>query len=318
MLHRSAGKPILIGLGAAAILAAGAVPVLAVPPEPPGLPAELSTDGRAITVPSTLERLSEETGFKGVTVKATIGDAPATLDTTCPGGEAPDDDVCDLSEVADATATISYRIALTGDIAEDTVVTLTVTATFTPEEGEPEPAEPRTTKITFQAPEPDPTPTPTKPTPTPTKPSPTPTDKGEDDDDKDDDGDSSSSGSESGSSGGSSYTPPAPNASFGGPQSPRIALPPPLAPPSPSVAPQSAPVPQSRLQNNKAPVAQDLTFERMASTQVAWLAALLVAFSVLLTQLRLGRRRVAPGRAYATSGRRVGAHRRPRRGLFGK
>ncbi|GLZ09589.1 hypothetical protein Acsp03_70550 [Actinomadura sp. NBRC 104412] len=317
MLHRSAGKPILIGLGAAAILAAGAVPVLAAPPQPPGLPAELSTDGKAITVPSTLERLSEEAGFTGVTVKATIGDAPATLDTTCPGGATPADDVCDLGAVQDATATISYRIALTGDIAKDTVVTLTVTATFTPEEGEPETTEPRTTKITFQAPDPEPTPTPTKPTPTPTKPSPTPTDEGTDDED-DDDSDSSSSDSESGSSGGSSYTPPVPNATFGGAQSPRIALPPPLAPPSPSVAPQSAPVPQSRLQNNKAPVAQDLTFERMASTQVAWLAALLVAFSVLLTQLRLGGRRGAPGRAYATSRRPVGAHRRPRRGLFGE
>src|SRR5690606_40996390 len=67
-----------------------------------------------------------------------------------------------------------------------------------------------------------------------------------------------------------------------------------------SVAPGQggvATTPQSRLQGNEAPVAQDLTFERMASTQVAWLAALLVAFSLLLTQLRLGRRRVPAGAA---------------------
>jgi hypothetical protein len=108
-----------------------------------------------------------------------------------------------------------------------------------------------------------------------------------------------------------------PNGSFGNAQNPQLALPP-VAPPSPSVAPQAAPTPASRLQNNKAPVAQDLTFERMASTQIAWLAALLVAFSVLLTQLRLGRRRGATARALATTGRPAGNHRRPRRGLFGK
>ena len=54
----------------------------------------------------------------------------------------------------------------------------------------------------------------------------------------------------------------------------------------------------------------------MASTQVAWLSALLVAFSLLLTQLRLGRRRVPAGAAGRV--RPKGAHRRPRRGLFGR
>lgn len=87
--------------------------------------------------------------------------------------------------------------------------------------------------------------------------------------------------------------------------------------PNPSVAPSPNPgaeTPQSRLQGNKAPVAQDLTFERMASTQIAWLAALMVAFSLLLTQLRLGRRRLPAG----APRRPRGTHRRPRGGMFGR
>lgn len=106
-----------------------------------------------------------------------------------------------------------------------------------------------------------------------------------------------------------------PNSSFE-PQNPQVALPS-LQAPSPSVAPSPSPgmeAPQSRLQGNKAPVAQDLTFERMASTQIAWLAALMVAFSLLLTQLRLGRRRVPAG----APRRPRGTHRRPRGGMFGR
>jgi hypothetical protein len=65
-------------------------------------------------------------------------------------------------------------------------------------------------------------------------------------------------------------------------------------------------------------VAQDLTFERVASTQVAWLAALMVAIAVLLTQLRLGKRRAPAGAASAAMRRARGMHRRTRRGMFGK
>jgi hypothetical protein len=61
---------------------------------------------------------------------------------------------------------------------------------------------------------------------------------------------------------------------------------------------------------NGSPDSQELTFERVASTQAAWLAALLVAFSVLLTQVRL-----AGGRRPARL-RTKGGHRRTRRGLF--
>ncbi|WP_207929318.1 hypothetical protein, partial [Actinomadura sp. 6K520] len=136
----------------------------------------------------------------------------------------------------------------------------------------------------------------------------------------------SSGGGSGGSTGGSGTgsgsvisdggaVPPQPNSSFE-PRDPSVALPP-IQAPSPSVAPSqgAAVTPQSRLQGNEAPVAQDLTFERMASTQVAWLAALLVAFSLLMTQLRLGRRRLPAG---AAAKRAKGTHRRPRKGVFGK
>jgi hypothetical protein len=52
--------------------------------------------------------------------------------------------------------------------------------------------------------------------------------------------------------------------------------------------------------------ANELTFDKLASTQAAWLAALLVAFSLLLTQIRLGR-------TNTKDPRQKGAHRRPRR-----
>lgn len=100
---------------------------------------------------------------------------------------------------------------------------------------------------------------------------------------------------------------------------PPIAAPSPSVAPGPSIAPSpDAAAPESRLRNNKAPVAQDLTFERMASTQVAWLAALLVAFSLLLTQLRLGRRGTPRAAAAAATRRAKGFHRRTRKGMFGK
>ncbi|MDL4817762.1 hypothetical protein [Actinomadura opuntiae] len=127
-------------------------------------------------------------------------------------------------------------------------------------------------------------------------------------------GTSGASAAEAGSVGGSVL--PTPNSSFAS-KNPQVALPP-IAAPTPSVAPTTVSVtPNSRLRGNKAPVAQDLTFERVASTQVAWLAALMVAIAVLLTQLRLGKRR-APAGAAAAAHRAKGVHRRTRRGMFGK
>ncbi|KAB2347275.1 hypothetical protein [Actinomadura rudentiformis] len=210
--------------------------------------------------------------------------------------------------------TFFSSVTLPKTFKKTTIVTLTVRA------GAPDTTDARgSIKITYTVPKP-PKPTP-KPTPSPSL---TP-----DSGDGPSDGKSGKSGSGSGSgnnsgsngsnSGGNSapYVPPRPNGTFNpsGTQSPRVALPP-IAQPSPSLAPAAAPPsPNSRLRGNERPVAQDLTFERMASTQVAWLAALMVAFSLLLTQLRLGRRRTGPAAAPI---RPRGDHRRPRRGVFGK
>ncbi|RFU42353.1 hypothetical protein DZF91_07005 [Actinomadura logoneensis] len=124
----------------------------------------------------------------------------------------------------------------------------------------------------------------------------------------------------SGNGNGSGYVPPAPSGSFDATKSPQVALPPITGnAPSPTVASPdtSLATPQSTLRANKAPVAQEMAFQRVASTQVAWLAALLVACSLLLTQLRLGRRPAASG-ASAAKRSKGGAHRRPRKGAFGK
>jgi hypothetical protein len=103
------------------------------------------------------------------------------------------------------------------------------------------------------------------------------------------------------------YVPPSPAAAAM--QSPQVSLPE-IPAATPSTAPtMAAAAPTTTLRSGGSPQSQELTFERLASTQIAWLAALLVAFSVLMTQLRLGR----------PAGARVrpkGDHRRPRGGLF--
>lgn len=83
----------------------------------------------------------------------------------------------------------------------------------------------------------------------------------------------------------------------------------------PSIGTQSPPVAgnspllnagNSQSMRGKAEGPSELTFNKLASTQAAWLAALLVAFSLLLTQVRLGR-------AANRVNRVVGVHRRLRR-----
>ncbi|MFF5260586.1 hypothetical protein ACFY4C_16710 [Actinomadura viridis] len=334
MLPRSAGKPIFIGLGTAAILAAGAAQVQAEPSPAPSddlkpaldvtiVPADQEVKaGTAVRILADVRALNGAAkAVKVVSITASGEGVDPSLTGECVKGCTLEEGELPAEEGKSAPVPPSV-LTVPKDIKKQVPVTVTLLVAA-------ENTEDRTavTKVTYTPlVTPTPTPTPTKtPTPTPTKsptkkptPTPTPTKSSPSDDD---DNDSSGGGNGSGSGGGSSYTPPAPNGSFNTPsvpQNPQLGLPS-IAPPSPSVAPQVTPSPESRLRNNKTPVAQDLTFERMASTQIAWLAALLVAFSLLMTQLRLGRRRDYVGARSAAAARRAkGIHRRPRRGLFGK
>ncbi|MEU8346220.1 hypothetical protein AB0C74_31370 [Spirillospora sp. NPDC048832] len=346
MLCRSAIKPVFIGLGAAAVLAAGGASAIAATDAPAPSPSDSGTTAPAV---GDLE-------VRVTPVEAKV-DAKDTFDitttVTAVGGDVADVKVTDISTTLKGTTftgacgapftaaecgfetvtaeepgivkstvtipdegpdkTTDYKVTVTVDGAGIEPVTGFMTIRYVVPESPP----PTTTPPPTSKPPTKPTQKPTqKPTSrTPSKPSPTPTKSAAASGSGG--GGSSSSGSGSSSSGsGGGYVPPSPNSSFD-PRNPQVALPP-IQAPNPSVAPSPVPgsgTPQSRLQGNKAPVAQDVTFERMASTQIAWLAALLVAFSLLLTQLRLGRRRVPAG---AAAKRPKGTHRRPRRGMFGK
>ncbi|MCO6007049.1 hypothetical protein NE236_18870 [Actinoallomurus purpureus] len=85
---------------------------------------------------------------------------------------------------------------------------------------------------------------------------------------------------------------------------------------SPNQAPSTAPLIEnagnSQSMQNAAEGPDVLTFDKLASTQAAWLAALLVAFSLLLTQVRLGR---ASTRSAKAAAKPKGAHRKLRGGL---
>lgn len=348
MTCRSAVKPIFVGLGAAAVLAAGGPSALAAPsPSPsasePASPAPGGLDVDVFTKPANPE--AGDTVDVTTTIEATGG---AVADVRIKGIRA---NASGVTLTGACTAPFTSEECAAGDLSggEDAVfrwkleapektekveVTVTVAAA-----GLDDVVVPATVSFVLPSPSPTPTKPPPTPTETPTKPpAKTPPKKPSKTPSKTPSPPASSSGSSSGggsggggSAGGTStgagstgsagsagsVLPPQPNSSFG-PRDPQVALPP-IDAPSPSVAPGQggvAATPQSRLQGNEAPVAQDLTFERMASTQVAWLSALLVAFSLLLTQLRLGRRRVPAGAAGRV--RPKGAHRRPRRGLFGR
>ncbi|MCW2900285.1 MAG: hypothetical protein JWO67_2550 [Streptosporangiaceae bacterium] len=113
----------------------------------------------------------------------------------------------------------------------------------------------------------------------------------------------------SGSAGTPPYVPPSPAAALQTPQTPQVSLPE-ITAATPSTAPTvPAAAPSNTLRSGGSPNAQELTFQRLASTQTAWLAALLVAFAVLLAQLRIR----GP---HAGHVRPKGDHRRSRHGLF--
>ncbi|MWA04792.1 hypothetical protein F8568_031370 [Actinomadura sp. LD22] len=258
-------------------------------------------------------------GVKVVGVSASPGKATVGGECTAPYTSTG----CSVGDLTSGhRGTVVSTVSVPATIEDDLTVTFSIEVSATDI-----PAKTWTAKIKFLAPTPTPTKTPTKspaksPTKSPSK-SPPPSKSATPSASSSGSGSGSSSGSGSGSSGGSSGTTsdtgyaPTTNSSFQA-KNPQVALPP-IAAPSPSVAPNSAAVtPESRLRGNKAPVAQDLTFERVASTQVAWLAALMVAIAVLLTQLRLGRRRAPAGAASAAARRARGMHRRTRRGMFSR
>ncbi|MFI0370870.1 hypothetical protein ACH35V_23620 [Actinomadura sp. 1N219] len=328
MICRSAVIPTIIGLGAAAVVAAGGASAVAGSADPTlgiTVTAEASNVGadkeaKVVTkvvveggTPSKLEvtgvKLTPDPAKGNPKVKSGCDGEPACNLIGADGKPQPVESIVKLDEAITGKVTVTLAVTVAGKV-DDKDVTGTGSGNV----------------IFAQLPV-DTSPPPTKTTPPPTKtktPRPTKSSSGNPPSTSSGSGGSggTSSGSGGSSSGGSSgpgttggVIPPAPNSSFD-PRNPQVALPPITSPnaPNPSVAPGQVASPQSRLQGNKSPVAQDLTFERMASTQIAWLAALMVAFSLLLTQARLGRKRLPAAAAKRTKGE----HRRPRRGTFGK
>lgn len=335
MICRATVKPIFVGLGTAAILAAGGASAVAdAAPSPPGsdpasreLQVNVASSATKLDPGDSLDITTTVTAVGGAVANVKITNITATLKGTTVTGDcgAPFESAgCTVGDLAEGKsgapvtshvtvpeegpdATTVYSIIVTVDAADLSPVTGATTFKYVV------PAKPPT-KTPTPTPTPSKTPTkspsrkPTKPSPTSSRSSPSGTSRGGSG------GGSGSSGNGNGT-GTSGSVQTSPNSSFEA-QNPQVALPS-IQAPSPSVAPGPNPgagTPQSRLQGNKAPVAQDLTFERMASTQIAWLAALMVAFSLLLTQLRLGRRRLPAG----APRRPRGTHRRRRGGTFGR
>ncbi|HEX2314041.1 MAG TPA: hypothetical protein VHJ17_09920 [Thermomonospora sp.] len=296
-MFRSVDHPVRVGLGTAAIIAMGAVgaslpawadpspPVTRTPstppPDAPGSPGPSPTPA---PVPWGLEvtvTVPDRDVFEGDEVTATVEvraerATPHTLLRLTAGGRpVPElsrcaDKPCDLGRVGWRGKELKVVVTIPKKIRSGKV---TLTAEVSGE-GARDDAFTRKIEVRRKL-DPSPSPSPTK---------------------------SGSSTPPLSGGGGTSYTPPAPNGSF----DPRVPSPnvdlPPVTPPAPSVAPNALALsPQSALRSNDTPGAQELEFERLASTQAAWLSALLVAFALLLTQLRLGRRRARP---------RGGTHRR--------
>ncbi|MCO5998952.1 hypothetical protein [Actinoallomurus rhizosphaericola] len=80
---------------------------------------------------------------------------------------------------------------------------------------------------------------------------------------------------------------------------------------APTTAPLLENAGNSQSMQNAADGESELTFDKLASTQAAWLAALLVAFGLLLTQVRLGK---AHNRNVKAVSKPKGAHRKIRGG----
>lgn len=322
MNSRSARGPLVIGLGTAAILAASTAALAGT-----GAPTP-TADASATPTPTPTPRLTvhtvaPSTAYPGQTVTVIVkitatqgklhptvdlaidAGSKATVNSASPNCTLDSGETCPVGNFDSAGTRLTFKVTISSTYLHGEIP-FTATATdeskaFTSGSDESD--------ITI-APKPTPSPTTHTPTPTPsptkTSSSPTPTPTA-----------THSSGS-NGSGGGAS------NPGAVNPQglsspipSPSVALPAITGTPlvsAPSVAPDGSTAQPAgnttALRSGSS--TEDLTFERLASTQAAWLAALLVAFSLLLTQVRLGRRPNSP----LPTAQFKGAHRRSRKGMF--
>ncbi|MFC5185091.1 hypothetical protein [Actinomadura harenae] len=277
--------------------------------------------GRSATLIAVVSKADKD--FSGAQVLLSTGASHVDLDpVSCLGG-APlsSSHGCDLKSVTSPTMIVRQSFTLApGYVKKKTAVTVNVSLV----QGGKVIAPGKGTVVFDPLPSPSPTPTSPKPTtPKPSKPGATakPTTSKSPNTSGGGGSNNSGGGTNNTTSPSSTYTPPSTNGTFNGTNNPQVALPPISSnAPSPTVAAPDTSLasPQSTLRANTRPIAQEMSFQRVASTQIAWLAALLVACSLLLTQLRLGRRRPAPSGAAAAKRAKAGAHRRPRNGSFGK
>lgn len=328
MVFRSAYDPIFVGLGAAAILATGAVTSVAAstdpgpssstsagasadpapspdPPPPPNLYVSVAAQSKKLYPGDSTKTAVHvfATGRVASEVLLTISDSSSkvTVSPAC----VVYNKACRLQDVDKKGKTVWLNVAVAKKAKPGNVL-ITATVTDAADGAEPE-ATDQTLTISKKPPVKAPATPKPKPTPTP-KPSNTPSSGGN----GSGSGGSGTSPQNNGAgtaTGGNSVLPPLPSSNA---QAPSVALPPVAQPPvaQPSIAPSPVAAPSSTLRAGTSPAASELSFERLAGTQAAWLAALLAAFSLLLTQVRINR--IAMGYR-----RPKGDHRRSRKGMFG-
>lgn len=323
MNSRSARGPLVIGLGTAAILAASTAALAAsgtptptadpsAAPTPTKLALHVSTSPHSTTahpgdsVKVTVTITATQSDKLHPTVELTLeADSQAITSDDTSNCDLGGGTSCDVSKFNGKAIKLTFKVTVSTSFKRSDV---RFRATATDKSN----AFSHGSDYSDITVTPKPTPSPTTPTPTPSAtktsstPKPTATATG-----------SSGSGGSGSGGGGNLNGSVNPQGSSSPVPSPSVALPaiPAAAPVAqPSVAPDGStaqPAGNTTALRSGSP-AEDLTFERLASTQAAWLAALLVAFSVLLTQVRLGRR---PNSAIPAA-QFKGAHRRNRKGIF--
>lgn len=317
MRFRPAGSTLSVSVAALAMVAALALPALAEDPTPTDPPTEPTPDpvtismgvsggsgeaGSTVSVSATVNASGGTANGVSVSVSASGG----SLGGACAGG-------CSLGDVS-GSATAGATVSVPASTSDSTVtVTFSATSanagsasgsaavTFT---GKPEPSDPPTT-----TPPPGTTPPPTTKDPIKLPGAPA-TSKGG--------GSSAVALPVGGKPDGTratppSFVPPSVSSSFSPMtdlRAPQVALPP-VAPPT-VAPPSSLSGATARLMANDRPLAKEPAFERLAALQTSWLSALIVAFTLLLIHVRLGRYRLA---TLGTAGarRRKAWRARPRR-----